>query len=438
MKICAYVQGAYAKQNYANECMDTRQFVGLRVIIDVLERAGRKVEYAGSATVHEYECVLVSLTSDCDWWTFISERVKWRAGKYKVIVGGAGVLNVRPFLEFADYFVLGRGEGVIIPLLDEIETGNRCGIDSVVRSCEFSENASYSIAQAVEPYPHEIRLSENRKFKERFIGCNHRCFFCGYTWHRKYIGDGEYKMDDSLFGGFEDKERAMLDMCKDYSRINFSLLRTTAIDGMSERLRYKVNKRISRKHVVDFFVAAANSKAKPHQIKIYNIVGYPTETESDWQEFLDCIREADGNFSKRTQWSILLHCTPFRAMPATPCATWAMSYKNYRGEVGRVLGKGLKGNLIYQGSAFWAVEGMGTDSLPSVIKSAIAIRGTEKDSKSVRLLSCSRKYESLSSAEKTATLENYFDVKALFAEHTSETLPTKYLRTYCGYLRKQA
>ena len=79
MKICAYVQGAYAKQNYANECMDARKFVGLRVIIDVLERAGRKVEYAGSATVHEYECVLVSLTSDCDWQDVYSERVKWRA-----------------------------------------------------------------------------------------------------------------------------------------------------------------------------------------------------------------------------------------------------------------------------------------------------------------------------------------------------------------------
>ena len=40
MKICAYVQESYAKANYKNECMDTRQFVGLRVIIDCLERAG--------------------------------------------------------------------------------------------------------------------------------------------------------------------------------------------------------------------------------------------------------------------------------------------------------------------------------------------------------------------------------------------------------------
>ena len=36
MKICAYVQESYAKANYKNECLDTRQFVGLRVVMDAL------------------------------------------------------------------------------------------------------------------------------------------------------------------------------------------------------------------------------------------------------------------------------------------------------------------------------------------------------------------------------------------------------------------
>ena len=51
MKICAYVQEQYAKANYKNECLDTRQFVGLRVVIDAIERAGYEVEWAGKATV---------------------------------------------------------------------------------------------------------------------------------------------------------------------------------------------------------------------------------------------------------------------------------------------------------------------------------------------------------------------------------------------------
>lgn len=65
MRICAYVQESYAKKTYKNECLDTRQFVGLRMVIDSLERAGYEVEYAGIATVHEYDIVLVSITAFC-------------------------------------------------------------------------------------------------------------------------------------------------------------------------------------------------------------------------------------------------------------------------------------------------------------------------------------------------------------------------------------
>ena len=92
MKICAYVQEAYAKANYKVECMESRSFVGLRVVVDCLERAGYEVDYAGIATVHEYDIVLVSLTSDCDWWSFIDERTRWQSGHYKVLIGGAGLL----------------------------------------------------------------------------------------------------------------------------------------------------------------------------------------------------------------------------------------------------------------------------------------------------------------------------------------------------------
>lgn len=435
MKICAYVQTQYAKQNYAKECLDTRQFVGLRVIIDCIEQTGRAVEYAGSATVHEYDSVLVSLTSDCDWWSFIAERVKWKPGKYKVIIGGAGLLNVRPFLEYADYFVLGRGENVIDGIIDEIETGNRFDFDSVIRASEFSADNKYMIAQASCLYPNEIEISGGKKWNESMIGCNHKCLFCGYTWHRKQLGQEVFAWDDAMGMNMKDKEKAMLDMCKDYSKVDFSHLRTTAIDGMSERLRFKISKKITRKHVVDFLIAAGKSKAKPHQLKLYNIIGYPTETEEDWIEFVETIKEADSQFQKSTQWSILLHCTPFRATPATPVACWPMEYRNMRGEVGRILGKGLKGNLVYQGKKFWAVESMGTESLPTVFMSAIAIRGTEDDARNIRLLACSKKYAGLDTKRKVATMENYFDREKLFGQFSTNTLPTRYLKTYAKYER---
>ena len=432
MRICAYVQEAYSKANYKNECMDTRQFVGLRVVIDCLERAGYSVEYAGLATVHQYDVVLVSLTADCDWWTFISERQRWRKGGYKVLVGGAGVLHVAPFLPWFYAAMLGRGENLIVPLIQGIEAGDRWESESVLYSDTFSEDKTYRLAQVDLQYPHPIKLSENRKFCEGAIGCNHKCLFCGYTWQRKFVSPHEYyRMEDSLFGNIADKERAMLDLDEDPRSIDFSHLRTTAIDGFSERLRVGVNKPITRRIIHNFLVAMINSPAKPHQLKFYNICGYPTETDEDWMEFLDELRLADEATDRRDkQWSIVLHSTPFRAMPATPMACAPMSKRNYRGLIGGKLGAGLKGNLIYQGKNLWAVESMGTDSLSTVMLSAIAHRGSREDSENIGRLCATKKFWSASASVREKTLERYFDMDRLFGPFTPETLPSRYLRTY--------
>ena len=432
MRICAYVQEAYSKANYKNECMDTRQFVGLRVVIDCLERAGYSVEYAGLATVHQYDVVLVSLTADCDWWTFISERQRWRKGGYKVLVGGAGVLHVAPFLPWFYAAMLGRGENLIVPLIQGIESGVRWESESVLYSDTFSEDRTYRLAQVDLQYPHPIKLSENRKFCEGAIGCNHKCLFCGYTWQRKFVSPHEYyRMEDSLFGNIADKERAMLDLDEDPRSIDFAHLRTTAIDGFSERLRVWVNKPITRRIIHNFLVAMINSPAKPHQLKFYNICGYPTETDEDWMEFLDELRLADEATDRRErQWSIVLHSTPFRAMPATPMACAPMSKRNYRGLIGGKLGAGLKGNLIYQGKNLWAVESMGTDSLSTVMLSAIAHRGSREDSENIGRLCATKKFWSASAWVREKTLERYFDMDKLFGPFTTETLPSRYLRTY--------
>lgn len=386
MKICAYVQEAYAKANYKVECMESRSFVGLRVVVDCLERAGYEVDYAGIATVHEYDIVLVSLTSDCDWWSFIDERTRWQSGRYKVLIGGAGLLHITPFLPFGDYFMFGRGEDLVVPLVRGIERDGGWEHESVACSETFSPERIYRLAQTDRPYPYPVRLSETRDFIEGPIGCNHKCFFCGYTWHRRFLSPDKYfhYNESGLFGSMADKERAML--------------------------RYE---------------------GKAHQIKFYNIVGYPTETDEDWMEFLDTLRTADERAPVRDkQWSIVLHSTPFRPMPATPMACEPMSYRNYRGELGRVLGKGLRGNLIYQGRSLWSVESMGTESLPTVILSAICHRATEQDTESIIRIARSRKFRAASSAVKQATLERYFDVETLFGRFTPETLPSRYLRSY--------
>lgn len=433
IRICAYVQESYAKQTYANECMDARQFAGLKVIIDVLERAGYNVDYAGIASVHKYDIVLMSLTSDCDWWSFIKEREKWQNGDYKVVIGGAGLLHVVPFLRWFDIAIFGRGENLILPLVQDLEKGNRYENESIMYADEFSYERIWKVQQVDTPYQHAIELTPKKTFKEGAIGCNHKCLFCGYTWQRKFVSpSSEYKMIDGLFGNIEDKELAMLDMNKHKDSVKFSLLRTTAIDGFCERLRYGVNKKISKDVMVEFLQNMIASDAKPHQLRIFNICGYPSETEADWWEYIDTLRESDAKIKQDKQWGIILNNTPFRATPATPMACAPMSKKNYRGVIGSTLGKGLKGNLIYQGNAMWSVESLGTDSLSSVMLSAIAIRGSEKDSEAIARLCNTSKFWSASANVKEATLCKYFDMDTLFGSYTPDTLPSRYLHTYAG------
>jgi len=429
MKICAYVMSKHAKQNYKNESFNTRLFAGFAVVIDILKRHGYNMEYAGIATVHKYDIVLASITSDCDWWEFIAERVKWKSGDYKVIVGGQGVLNVRPFLQYVDYFVLGRAEGIISALMDSVCNDMAYESKSVIDSKKFDVNGEYYINQVNEIYPHEITLENGQKYHEDIIGCNHRCLFCGYTWHRKNVDSTIFKYS-GLWNGGEDRERAMIDIANGET-VDMNKLRTTAIDGMSERLRFAVNKKISREMLRDFIERLAKC-AKPHQVKFYNIIGYPTETEDDWMEFLEDMAAVDDKMLKTThQTSILLHSTPFRAMPATPMSCKPMSYKNYRGAVANTLGCGLKGNIFYQGNAIWAVESMGTESLSTIIHSAIILRGTETETENIIKLALSNKYWTANMAQRINTLEKYFDVHRLFQEYAYDTLPTKYLKTYC-------
>jgi hypothetical protein len=429
VKICAYVLSAYAKQTYAVECHDVRAWHGFEVVLHAARAAGHHVEYAGEATVHEYDVVLVSITSDCDWWPLLAEMRRWRRRDGRLVVaGGAGVLNVRPFLGRVGAFVLGRGEAILPALLTEHEAGRRLHSDSVVWADEFAVERSYRLAQAAEPYPHDVLLTNGRVFREGSIGCPMRCFFCGYTWHRRYIGDGTFSAGSAAFGQHTERTLADLLALPPERWCDAGPVRIVGLDGMSERLRLRANKRITREMLREFLRGLA-TLPKPNQIKIYSILGYPAETEDDWAEFAEDLAAVDSQLSPSKQWSLLVHVTPFRAMPATPSATWQMSAKNYRGALAKTLKKpSMPGNVFYQGRRFWAVEGMGTDSLPTVVQSALCLRGTERDADMMERLAASGKYWRADMTTKLATLEKHADIDELFRGRSQADNPTRYLK----------
>ena len=428
MKIAVYVIGKNAKYNYKHESFNVRKNAGIAVIIDVLKKAGYEIDYVSAINVINYDILLYSITSDCDWLPFIAERIKWPKGNYKVIVGGAGVLNVRPFLDYADYFVLGRGENVIENLINNIN-GFEC--ENIINSKTFSIDKKYKIAQSAQ-YKNEIILEDGCVYQEGNLGCNHKCLFCAYTWHRKNVNKGTFEWD-SLFTSMADKEKAMLDMHKYPESIDWQKLRTSAIDGFSERLRVKVKKKITREILREFFYKIFTVE-KPRQVKLYNIVGYPTETFDDWFEFKeDLIESINGLSQREKQYGLALHSTPFRSMPATPMALMPVSKINYRGKIAEILSEGkYKGNIFHKDKVVYAFETMGTESLPTVMESMIMLRGCEGDAEDIEKLALSKKYKTLSMRSKEKTLLKYFNIDKLFGEYTIETLPTRYLETYAN------
>lgn len=434
MKICAYVQEEYTKSTYKNECMDVRQFYGLRIIIDMLNRAGYEVDYAGIATVHEYDVVLVSITAFCDWWSFIRERQRWQKGSYKVLVGGAGCLNVEPFLPWFYAAMLGRGEDLIVPLVDAIKNGDRYDSESIVYSDTFSNEKIYRIKQSDTSYQHPIQLYKGEPWQEGKIGCNHRCLFCSYTYSRKQNFSGAFSWDGK--GGtvdMSDKECALLDYRSGEYTVNFSHIRTTAIDGCSERIRFGVGKKIPKDVIVQFLIDASNSDATPHLIRFFNIVGYPTESIDDYMELLETFIEADkGMKAKDKKWLISMQENPFIPYPATPMACAPMMKKDFHGGIIKALGLKGEKHRLFTGNAMDLLESWTIEGLPTIAMNAIVARGEASDTESFAKISASKKFDSASKAVKIATLERYFDLDKIFGSYTPETLPTRWLRTWCA------
>lgn len=428
MRVGVYVQGSTAKANYKNECFNSRFFAGVMMVRDAIIRLGTDVGYASAATVSQYDIILVSITSDCDWWPYITERLSWPKGNYTVIVGGAGVLNVRPFLAFADIFVLGRGEEIVPKIIEAHKNNTRYDSPSVVYSDNFDPESRYEIAQSP-CYPYPITIGKDTTYFDTDQGCPNKCLYCSYAWHRKHQGGTDFTYHPIWKSSTPLRGLTMIDILR--TKPDPSSLRITAIDGFSERLRFAVNKRITDDMVGEFIQYIGKSSAKPHQIKIYNIVNYPTESHDDWKSFKGVLESADSDCPKRSspQFSIILHSTPFRPMPCTPVSCWPMKYENVRGEISKVLG--ASGNAVfYRGNSFFAVESMGTESLSSVILSAIAIRGIESDAQNIVKLCKSKQFWAANTKIKQKTLERYFDTKKLFGSFHPDDLPTNYLQTY--------
>jgi len=429
--IAVYIQGGYAKSSYAVDSYCTRWWFGMELVKHVIEKAGFEVGYAGMETVSDYKVLLVPITSQCDWWSFLAERLRWKGRQPRVIVGGHGVCNVRALLPFFDVAVYGRAENLIVPLIEAELSGGRFEHESICYSDSFSMDRKYIYAQVGQSYPEPFKDAKGNECTEGAIGCQRKCSFCHYTWTRKYLGQRQSsgKTGNNPFS--LDQEFTLFDFdlknSDDYPRY----IRNVGLDGASERLRVMVNKPISNEMLYDFLMGLTRSAIR-HPVRVYNLIGLPTETDDDIRELSVICKKAAvdavGNGCQRTD--VQFHFTPFRAMPATPSGIWKMSYKNHRDDVEKM--GGAVRQHVALGEHLRVTVGGIVESLSAIFLEAIVLRGVESDSAKGEKLALAKKFWSEgNSTRRLAALETLFDKDRLFKQYTWDDLPA---RNVWGYL----
>jgi hypothetical protein len=165
-------------------------------------------------------------------------------------------------------------------------------------------------------------------------------------------------------------------------------------------------------------------------VRLYCVVGLPTETEEDWDEFFDDLHSTDDMPPTGTMWGIDIQCQHFIPHPATPAGTWETQQKNFRNH--RVPSFPIGGGrTIFQNNTIWVSQSWGSMSLTGAILDILVYRGLEEDSDVIYALARNKRFWGAYGVQRERYLEKICDLPRLFRRYAWDTLPTKYLETYC-------
>ena len=100
-------------------------YTGFRRVIKDCEKA-YPVDYAWISELHNYDYALLSLHSNKEVENLVHsfEKYKPKKGKCKIVIGGAGVINVKLYSSYIDVVCFGRGENQILDILHGAEAPN--------------------------------------------------------------------------------------------------------------------------------------------------------------------------------------------------------------------------------------------------------------------------------------------------------------------------
>ena len=291
---------------------------------------------------------------------------KERGDDKPLIFAGGPVIttNPKPYEDFFDFMILGDGESVFEQTLDILkERHPREGTIAKLEQIEgiyFPNSKSKKATVSLNNVIYTPILSEKSYFKNTFIieiarGCMNRCAFCTasyinlpfrYNDYKKIIDAIElglkYTNKIALLGAqisahpmFNDIMAYIREKIKNGHNIELGIssLRTDsvtpemvqtlvlggqkhstiAIEAASERLRKFINKNLNEEQILKAVKIARENGLKG--LKIYSMIGLPTETEADVIEFLSLAKKIK---SENKGFKIEFSFSTFVPKPHTP------------------------------------------------------------------------------------------------------------------------
>jgi len=406
------------RQRQSNNSFEGNYNIGANVIMDVLRRNGIPCDICTPDTAQKYKIVLISLTSDYDClalYRAVALLPTWQPGrKFKVVAGGAGMQNPMTIRRYVDYAVFGRGENIILPLVDCVMGGRRFEHESVMNLPDIHP---VKVAQVSNLYPHDIDLGKGRgcrQWKESFIGCPNKCLFCHYTWARKRVGGG-----DTYYQGDLTMKRSIECLWKDITKINKKEGRIrSAIDGFSERLRMAYGKKITNQEIIDG-INHLGSFEGITVLLVYNISNMPHETQDDREELYETVKKA----TPKNRVIVVFQSTPFRPSLLTPMQWAPVTLYPATSD--------LSAQVIHDSDNLRVMHSFSNESPWSQLETVIVSRATPETDKLFHAICFHPKLRSGTAKERIRLLQRSFDLNPYLRGYDpGEKHPAWFLSSY--------
>lgn len=306
LKICALIPNRVHVYNKSHRNrLKSNDYYGFNIIIEKINIYLRnKIEFVEIDNVEKYDIVLYSLHSIEDFYSLVYTRERKGKKYYNNIwiCGGSAISNINPLIYYFNFIFLGRAEALIIPFLNGLCNDNYFEHQSIINTSDYDIYNNYNIN-----YTNKLFEGSHSLKKENMYGCKYNCAYCRY---RTATLPPNKRTQDKLTT-MPGNEETFWEL-----EIKNGSFYTTSLDGLTEKTRYSVFKKISNKLVIDKLVEASKI-TKVINLKIYFIIGYPDMNKIDFKEIIEIFKQVD---SLVNNCSILLklHFTPFAAEPHTP------------------------------------------------------------------------------------------------------------------------